>query len=224
MRTPGNDRELAMGFLYTEGIVYSKADILDVVQVNENVVLVSLAVGREVQIGKMERNFYTTSSCGVCGKASIDAIKTVCQMEERYPYDQLKVSPEVIYGLPHTVSGQQGLFAQTGGIHASALFDLGGQLLWLREDVGRHNAMDKLVGKSLAEGLLPLENHILFLSGRASFELVQKAAMAGIKIIVAVGAPSSLAVQMAEEWNMTLIGFLRGEKFNIYCGVQRVVM
>ena len=145
-------------------------------------------------------------------------------MEERYPYDQLKVSPEVIYGLPHTVSGQQGLFAQTGGIHASALFDLGGQLLWLREDVGRHNAMDKLVGKSLAEGLLPLENHILFLSGRASFELVQKAAMAGIKIIVAVGAPSSLAVQMAEEWNMTLIGFLRGEKFNIYCGVQRVVM
>ena len=224
MRTPGNDVELATGFLYTEGIVKSTVDVASALVVKENVVMVNLIEGVVPQINKLERNFYTTSSCGVCGKASIDAVKTYCEPEGEYPYDQLRFSIEFIYSLPDSVRNGQDVFEQTGGLHASALFTKDGELLLIREDVGRHNAVDKLIGAMLAEGKLPLNEHVLFLSGRASFELLQKAAMAGIKVIAAVGAPSSLAVQMAEEWGITLVGFLRGKRFNIYSGSERVVM
>ena len=223
MRTPGNDEELAAGFLFTEGVINGSADIATVTVVKENTVLVSLADGVAPTLNNAERNFYTTSSCGVCGKASIDAVKVVCHIEDIYPYDSLKCTPELIYSLPEILRKEQAVFEQTGGLHACALFDMQGKLLLLREDVGRHNALDKLIGAALNNKMLPLSEHILMLSGRASFELVQKAAMSGINLIAAVGAPSSLAVQMAEERNMTLIGFLRGQKFNIYSGAQRIV-
>lgn len=225
MRTPGHDLELAKGFLLTEGIISSRQDITDTHHASEdngNVVYVTLAQHITPNINQLERNFYTTSSCGICGKASIEAIHTLC------PYldvkDSIELSASLLYSLPETLRTQQNVFEHTGGLHASAIFDLSGTLLLLREDVGRHNALDKLIGATLDNHMLPLHQHILLLSGRASFELVQKAAMAGIKVIAAVGAPSSLAVQMAEEWGITLIGFLRGERFNIYSGAQRVVI
>ena len=167
-----------------------------------------------------ERNFYTTSSCGVCGKSSIDAIRTITSASPGS--DHIKISAGIIYSLPDLLRKAQNIFEQTGGLHASALFDLYGNLLLMREDVGRHNALDKLIGASLIAGDLPLSNHILLLSGRASFDLIQKAAMAGIKIVAAVGAPSTLAVELAKEFNLTLIGFLRGERFNIYSGENRI--
>ena len=223
MRTPGNDSELVVGFLFTEGIITSAADVAAVQQATDNVTTVTLAEGVSPNINQLERNFYTTSSCGVCGKASIDAIKTVCYQPGTYPYDALKCSVELIYTLPAKLRMQQSVFEQTGGIHACALFDIAGNLLLMREDVGRHNALDKLVGTCLMNNQLPADNTILLLSGRASFELIQKAAMAGIKIVAAVGAPSSLAVQLAEDMNMTLLGFVRGERFNIYSGAQRIL-
>ena len=224
MRTPGNDSELAVGFLFTEGVISSGADVRAVQQVTDNVVKVNLAEGVTPDINQLERNFYTTSSCGVCGKASIDAIKTVCDQPDTYPYDALKCSVELIYALPAKLRMQQSVFEQTGAIHACALFDTAGNLLLMREDVGRHNALDKLIGAWLMADKLPAGDTILLLSGRASFELIQKAAMAGIKIIAAVGAPSSLAVQLSEDMNMTLLGFLRAERFNIYSGAQRIVI
>ncbi len=223
MRTPGNDEELAAGFLFTEGVIKSIADVASVTVVKENTVLLTMADGVEPILNNAERNFYTTSSCGVCGKASIDAVKVACHVEDVYPYDNLKCTPDLVCSLPEILRREQAVFEQTGGLHACALFDMQGKLLLLREDVGRHNALDKLIGAALNNKMVPLSEHILMLSGRASFELVQKAAIAGIKMIAAVGAPSSLAVQMAEEWNMTLIGFLRGQKFNIYSGAQRIV-
>lgn len=223
MRTPGNDAELAIGFLFTEGIISDYSHVKSVAHVpysDDNIIKIQLDESINVNLGKLERHFYTTSSCGVCGKASIDAIKTVCNIS---PIERnLNVSPEIIYTLPDTLRKQQEVFESTGGLHASAIFDIERNLLMLREDVGRHNALDKLVGASLEKGLLPLDNHLLLLSGRASFELIQKAAMAGIKVVCAVGAPSSLAVETAEEMGMTLIGFLRGERFNIYTGEQRI--
>lgn len=222
MRTPGNDDELAAGFLYTEGIINSANDIIAIKQTkNNNVVIVCLDYDIVPEINKLERNFYTTSSCGVCGKASIEAVRTVCKIPDSF--DKLRVSSELIFQLPGLLRNQQSVFEHTGGLHACALFDTDGKLLLAREDVGRHNALDKLIGTALNEGMLPLNDHILLLSGRASFELVQKAVMAGIKIIAAVGAPSSLAAEMAEEWGTTLIGFLRGERFNIYSGAERIV-
>ncbi|PQJ11127.1 formate dehydrogenase accessory sulfurtransferase FdhD [Flavipsychrobacter stenotrophus] len=223
MRTPGNDEELVMGFLFTEGIITSSDDIATVSITNDNIVTVSLKDHIVPTLNKLDRNFYTTSSCGVCGKASIDAVKTYCDVPGDYPYDDLQCTAERIISLPGILRDKQAVFEQTGGLHACAIFTAQAHLLNLREDVGRHNALDKLIGASLSSGVLPLSSHILLLSGRASFELVQKAAMAGVKMIAAVGAPSSLAVQMAEEWNITLIGFLRGERFNIYSGAQRIV-
>jgi FdhD protein len=225
MRTPGNDRELASGFLYTEGIITAAADIISVVHPkadNENIVLVSLNEKITPAINQLERNFYTTSSCGVCGKASIEAVKTACNIPDSF--DKLRIPASMIYELPGLLRKQQEVFENTGGLHACALFDSNGTLLHSREDVGRHNALDKLVGAAVSAGLVPLDKHVLLLSGRASFELVQKAVMAGIKIIAAVGAPSSLAVEMAEEWGMTLIGFLRDGRFNIYSGAERIVI
>jgi FdhD protein len=219
MRTPGHDEELALGFLWTEGIIgrnhrVARTSILT----GGNTVVVALNEAPVLQ--NAERNFYTTSSCGVCGKASIGAIRTVsCYGDTR---DTLRVEAGLLYGLEDELRKKQRTFARTGGLHASALFDLAGNLLMLREDVGRHNALDKLIGAALLNDALPLDAAILLLSGRASFELVQKATMAGIKIVAAVGAPSSLAVQLAQEAGMTLIGFLRNQGFNIYSGAHRV--
>ncbi|HVW12171.1 MAG TPA: formate dehydrogenase accessory sulfurtransferase FdhD [Mucilaginibacter sp.] len=229
MRTPGNDAELAAGFLFTEGIIRTREDILSAGHCftgcnenKENVIEVKLKEDVTPNLSNTERNFYTTSSCGVCGKASIGAIKTVSAL--RTSSTANAIAAEILCQLPETLKQHQQVFADTGGLHASALFDKKGSLLMVREDVGRHNALDKLIGASLKEGMVPLDQHILLLSGRASFELVQKAAMAGINIIAAVGAPSSLAVQLAEEFNITLIGFLRGNRFNIYSVENRVLM
>ncbi len=223
MRTPGNDEELAAGFLFTEAIISKPADIVSITRPksgNDGIIMVSLAENITLNTANLERNFYTTSSCGVCGKASIEAVRTACNIPDSF--DRLRVPVSLIYQLPGLLRKQQEVFENTGGLHACALFDTSGKLLLSREDVGRHNALDKLVGAALNAGMIPLDNHILLLSGRASFELVQKAVMAGIKIVAAVGAPSSLAAEMAEEWGMTLIGFLRGERFNIYSGAERI--
>ncbi|HVV55726.1 MAG TPA: formate dehydrogenase accessory sulfurtransferase FdhD [Mucilaginibacter sp.] len=226
MRTPGSDEELAKGFLFTEGIINNGKDVLSVGHVSNggqtgSVVRVCLAYGVTPALKNTERNFYTTSSCGVCGKASIDAVRVVNTVKKEVKNDT--VNAEVIYRLPAILARHQQVFADTGGLHASALFGLKGNLLLTREDVGRHNALDKLIGAALDKGMLPLNQHVLLLSGRASFELVQKAVMAGITIIVAIGAPSSLAVQLAEEFNITLIGFLRQQRFNIYTAPQRIL-
>ncbi|WP_276134434.1 formate dehydrogenase accessory sulfurtransferase FdhD [Polluticoccus soli] len=221
MRTPGNDKELATGFLFTEGIISDYSHVKAVLS-NDNIITIIIDETVELELNKLERNFYTTSSCGVCGKSSIDAVKTVCKI----PSDggKLTYPARLIYTLPDLLRKQQDVFESTGGLHASALFDAGGNLLLLREDVGRHNALDKLIGAVLERNMLPLDNHLLLLSGRASFELLQKATMAGIKIVAAVGAPSSLAVQMAKESGITLIGFLRDNRFNIYTGEQRIIL
>lgn len=224
MRTPGNDFELAKGFLFTEGIIENAADILNIKHCNglhENVVRVEIKENLQFDLSKLDRNFYTSSSCGVCGKSSIEAVKTVCRLPIA-KNNQLKIAPAIIYSLPGTLQAHQVVFQKTGGLHACALFDVAGNLILTREDVGRHNALDKLIGAALDEALFPLNNFLLLLSGRASFELVQKAWMAGIKVVAAVGAPSSLAVQMAEEFGMTLIGFLRGQSLNIYSGEERI--
>lgn len=182
--------------------------------------MVQLVPSSQVDLGRLERHFYTSSSCGVCGKSSIDAIRTVCSLPA--PGKPFSISSTVVYGLPGLLRRHQDIFESTGGLHASALFSADGELLLVREDVGRHNALDKLVGAALKQDKLPLGEHCLLLSGRASFELIQKAAMAGIQLVAAVGAPSSLAVSTAGEFDMTLIGFLRDERFNIYTGAERV--
>lgn len=229
MRTPGNDDELASGFLFTEGIINAPRQINSIMhsfipcaENKENTILISLAEDVEPNLHTSERNFYTTSSCGVCGKGSINAIKTVSAFANQQ--DDSKINAEILYQLPEILQQNQRVFIDTGGLHASALFNLEGEFIMLREDVGRHNALDKLIGAAMASNWLPLNKHILLLSGRASFELIQKAAMAGITIIAAVGAPSSLAVQTAEEFNITLIGFLRNVRFNIYTAAHRVLI
>ena len=220
MCTPGHDAELATGFLFTEGIITRKEDIRDCISPGDNIILVELREGISFDPKKIERHFYTSSSCGVCGKSSIDAVKNVFSKNEAK--DSIAVTASIFIRLPDTLRKQQEVFEFTGGLHASALFDLDGYLLLTREDVGRHNALDKLIGAALMANDIPLDKHILLLSGRASFELIQKAAMAGIKIVCAVGAPSSLAVELAKECDMTLVGFLRDGRFNIYSGVQRI--
>lgn len=228
MRTPGNDVELAMGFLFSEGIIQSAKDLtgashntISCAANKQNTIQVDLKEDAVPHLQSSERNFYTTSSCGVCGKGSIDAIRTVHRMIQQT--EDWQVDNELLYHLPQVLQKHQAVFADTGGLHASALFNLEGELQLLREDVGRHNALDKLIGAALNEGLLPLNNHILLLSGRASFELIQKAAAAGIMMVAAVGAPSSLAVELAQEFGITLVGFLRGHRFNIYSAPQRIL-
>jgi FdhD protein len=222
MRTPGNDKELAAGFLFTEGVIKSHLSIQEIKQfsADENRVLVVLKEGVEPVLANTARNFYATSSCGVCGKASIDAIITNSQYRE--DKTSIKIPASVFYHLQNELRKQQKVFEETGGIHACAIFNTAGEFIMLKEDVGRHNALDKLIGAALINEQLPLNDVILLLSGRASFELLQKAAMAGIKIVASVGAPSSLAVEMAKENNITLIGFLKGNRFNIYAGYERI--
>jgi len=229
MRTPGHDFDLAVGFLFTEGIIQSKKQILSVkycfddgkVEEAENIVRVELQENVVFDTGKLNRHFYTTSSCGVCGKASIEAIESVSCFNLHQNKTTIKTS--LIPKLPNILRTQQLVFEHTGGLHAAALFSNDGELIAMKEDVGRHNAVDKLIGAALYADLLPLENGILALSGRASFELIQKASMAGIPIIAAVGAPSSLAVELAASAGLTLIGFVRDGRFNVYSEFQRVV-
>lgn len=226
MRTPGHDFELAVGFLFTEGIIYSYQQVESIKycedvgrqEEKENVVRVELKPDVKFDFQKLQRNFYTTSSCGVCGKSSIEAVSQHCSV---IPITW-KIQPEVIHQLPDTLRKAQQVFEYTGGLHASGLFTMDGKLDLLREDVGRHNALDKVIGAMLVKNQIPLHNAVLLVSGRASFELVQKAAMAGIPVLAAVGAPSSLAVQLASDCDMTLLGFVRDNRFNVYSTPERV--
>lgn len=223
MRTPGHDRELAAGFLFTEGIIRHLEAIEDIRHIpgDENRIVVALKENILPNLQKAERNFYTTSSCGVCGKASIDAIET--GWEHSQATDSIEIQADLLYSLRESAFQLQPVFEATGGLHASTIFNLHGSYFLVREDVGRHNALDKLIGFALLSGRLPLSHCILLLSGRASFELLQKAAMAGIKIVVALGAPSSLAVELAKDAGITLVGFLKPDRFNIYAGEQRIL-
>lgn len=217
MRTPGSDAELAAGFLFTEGILASRADLLSVKQGNN---AVSLELAAAPDLDRFRRNFYMTSSCGVCGKASIEALHaTGCPL---LPRNSISVASEIIHALPDKLRQTQPVFERTGGLHAAALFDMDGNLLSVREDVGRHNALDKLIGAEFLAGRTPLGSRLLLVSGRASFELIQKALMAGIPLLAAVGAPSSLAVEVARRFQMTLLGFVRDHRFNIYSGEWRI--
>lgn len=220
MRTPGQDENLALGFLFTEGILQDSQEVEQISFPDENMICVHLVEGKEYDLQKTDRNFYATSSCGVCGKASIDAIHTQSLFDIHQ--DQARWDPTALRRLPNMLKENQSLFSQTGGIHAAGLFSQDGEQLILREDVGRHNALDKVIGEGFSKGMLPYRESILILSGRASFELVQKAAMAGIPVIAAIGAPSSLAVSLAKEKGITLIGFLKESSFNIYSGHERL--
>lgn len=225
MRTPGKDEELTIGFLFSEGIINSKADVLSVKycedlgkhEQRENIMRAELGPSIELDPSVFKRNFYTTSSCGVCGKASIDQVKVHC---ERIG-GNIKINKRLLHQIPSKLQEAQIVFKHTGGLHASAMFDLEGNLLFFREDVGRHNALDKVLGYSVISGTT-LSDSLLLLSGRISFELVQKAARAGIPIIAAVGAPSSLAVELADEVGITLVGFLKKDKFNVYTHPNRL--
>ena len=223
MRTPGNDFELAAGFLFTEGLVGGAADIssvnyceLPADEQQYNVVTVRLAGAFDP--GALRRNFYATSSCGICGKASMDQVEVQCRPLPAGPM----VSGATLLRLPNALREAQRIFEQTGGLHAAGLFDPNGRLVSLREDVGRHNAVDKLVGEALLSDGLPLHDRLLMVSGRASFELVQKAAVAGVPLLCAVSAPSSLAVDAAERLGMTVVGFLRDGGFNVYTHPERI--
>jgi FdhD protein len=227
MRTPGNDEELAVGFLYSEGIVSRYADVLSVGPCGPpadnglvNVVRVELADGVALDLERLERHFYTSSSCGVCGKASLEAVA----IQGRYDLHgvDFAIPRDVLTRLPDELITAQSIFEQTGGLHASGLFDADGRIHAVREDVGRHNALDKLIGSRLKLGEMPLSAYGIIVSGRASFELMQKAMMAGVPLVAAVGAPSSLAVELAREFGMTLVGFLKRSRFNVYTRPDRI--
>ena len=232
MRTPGDDFALAAGFLVSEGVLAAASDLQNIVYCagaiadgsnTYNVVDVRTAPGVSLPDFTLERNVYTSSSCGLCGKASLDAVRTTT----RWPIadsPRLRVTPALLSGLPERLREAQRVFDRTGGLHAAALFTEDGELLDIKEDVGRHNAVDKLVGRALQNGELPLSRTVLLVSGRASFELAQKAVMAGIPMLAAVSAPSSLAVDLATETGLTLVGFLRGGSMNVYAGDDRIVL
>ena len=230
MRTPGNDFDLAVGFLVSEGVLTSAEEVSAVRYCagatsdggnTYNVVDVALAVGVAPPSASLERNFYTTSSCGLCGKASLDAVRTTAKWS--VAEDALRLDVDVLISLPDKLRAAQRVFDNTGGLHAAALFSDDGTMLCIREDVGRHNAVDKVIGWALQSGRLPLRTTVLVVSGRASFELVQKAVMAGIPLLAAVSAPSSLAVDLAVENGLTLVGFLRGTSLNVYSRAERLI-
>lgn len=226
MRTPGHDLELALGFLFTEGIVRSMQDVTYIRhctdhrgEQSDNVVRIELHPDKKLDWNDFQRHFYTHSSCGICGKASIESLEKNCPVRVS---SSLRVPAEIINGLSSKMREAQNVFEHTGGLHASALFDNTGNLLLMREDIGRHNALDKVIGAALFKGWVPLASHMVMLSGRSCFELVQKALAAGIPVLAAVGAPSSLAVQCAEEYGLTLLGFVRNDSFNIYSVPERI--
>ena len=229
MRTPGDDAALAIGFLYTEGIIQSGKQLESVehcgapVSKNglKNIIRVKLKSGVDVDLKKLQRHFYTTSSCGVCGKTSLDALRVTGQ--KSLSDKTTMFCREIIITWPEILREKQHIFTKTGGLHAAAIFNQEGKLLFIKEDIGRHNAVDKVIGALLLEDELPAHKLALMVSGRASFELMQKSLVAGIPLLAAVSAPSSLAVQLAIEFDMTLIGFLRKDKFNIYTGAQRII-
>ncbi|MGW6947841.1 formate dehydrogenase accessory sulfurtransferase FdhD [Streptomyces xanthophaeus] len=233
MRTPGDDFALAVGFLVSEGVLGAASEVRAVTYcegadedgVNTyNVVNVQLAAGVPVPDITLERNVYTTSSCGLCGKASLDAVRTATRFPGAAAADPVRVPAELLGKLTDRLRAAQKVFDRTGGLHAAGLFSAQGELLDVREDVGRHNAVDKVVGRALQGGLLPLTGAVLLVSGRASFELAQKAVMAGIPVLAAVSAPSSLAVDLALESGLTLVGFLRGADMNVYAGEERITL
>ncbi|GGB16980.1 sulfurtransferase FdhD [Puia dinghuensis] len=232
MRTPGHDEELALGFLFTEGIlpattaastssgaIPARTTVTTTSGPNGNTITVSLPASINPDLSKSARHSYTSSSCGVCGKTSLEALNIPGIPNTP---DDLSIPASILYDLPALLREGQDLFEITGGLHAAGLFDRQGHLIALREDIGRHNALDKVIGHALQQHWLPMSKTILLLSGRACFELIQKAAMAGIRIVAAVGPPSSLAVRYAEESGITLVGFLRQQRFNIYCGGHRI--
>lgn len=226
MRTPGDDEELVRGFLVTEAVIENADDVKRIAhcenvadpEAEDNVIRVHLRDGMHFDLARVQRNLYATSSCGVCGKATIENLLTVTEPVE----DAVCVPAKTLYGLPAAMREAQAVFDATGGLHAAGLFDNKGELLVLREDVGRHNAVDKVVGWALNAGRMPLSGHVLMVSGRVSFEVVQKAAAARIPVVCAVSAPSSLAVRTAEALGITLVGFLRGERANVYSRPARV--
>jgi FdhD protein len=228
MRTPGADAELATGFLYSEAIIQHAADVLRVEHCgpaapdtgNHNIVRVDLAPDVQVDLGRLQRHFYTTSSCGVCGKSSLDALRVTGV--EPLDFETARFSKDTLIAMPDALRTRQQTFEQTGGLHAAAAFDSQGEILVVHEDVGRHNAVDKVIGTLLTRDLLPADDLGLIVSGRASFELMQKTLVAGIPLLAAVSAPSSLAVQLANEFNVTLVGFLRDNTFNIYSAGERI--
>jgi FdhD protein len=238
MRTPGHDFELATGFLLTEGVIRDLGDVSDMryaagrasAEINRdaqnsisrphpNTISVELGPGVPVPWASLERNFYTTSSCGICGKASLLAIRSVCPPRIA---NEFTIDPMLLYGFPERLRLAQSIFDRTGGLHAAGLFDTEGSLVSVREDVGRHNAVDKLIGGAFLADRIPLRDRLLMLSGRASFELLQKAVMGGLPMVVSVGAPSSLALQVARNFDVTLVGFLREDHFNVYHGAERL--
>lgn len=221
MRTPGNDFDLVTGFLFNEALIAKASDILMMRYTtdDENSLLVELSDAVEINIDESKRNFIATSACGFCGRME-DTSKKILFVQ---PDNNLKTGSAILYKLPDLLQSSQNLFSETGGAHAVALVSINGELLDISEDVGRHNAMDKLVGNMLKQHALPLNNHILLFSGRLSYELIQKSLMAGISIVCAIGAPTSLAIELAEDYGLTIIGFLKKESFNIYCGAQRII-
>jgi FdhD protein len=226
MRTPGHDRELAAGFLFTEGLIQRREQIvkLETAEAQDgtnrgNVLQADLAPEAAPDFVKMKRHFFAASSCGICGKASIDSIRSRLLAA---PNPDFRLDAEILVRMPDALRSSQDVFQRTGGLHAAALFDPHGKLLVLREDIGRHNAVDKVIGWALLEGLVPLSDSVLLVSGRGGFEIVQKAIVAGVPVVASVSAPSSLAVQLARELRLTLIGFLRGRRFVIYAGAERV--
>lgn len=231
MRTPGNDEELAVGFLFSEGVLATPDDVIEVWHRSppvpgdaelRNVIRVDLSTGADIDLARLERHFYTTSSCGVCGKTSLEALHTQSRFTDAIANSPFQIDADTILTLTRQLEEQQQVFGQTGGLHASGLFDGAGNIGMVREDVGRHNAVDKLIGRLFLDGTLPASDVGVLVSGRASFELVQKVAMAGVPMLAAVGAPSSLAVDVARDFGITLIGFLRDGRFNIYSAGERV--
>jgi FdhD protein len=227
MRTPGNDFELAAGWLFAEGMVTDRSEVTKLAycvdrglgeEQQYNIVNVHLRADRPLEPRSLERHFFTTSACGVCGKAGIEQLQTSAKPVADGP----QVDIDVIRSLPESLRAAQGVFERTGGLHAAGLFSTAGELVALREDVGRHNALDKLIGWALLDGRLPLVDHIVLVSGRASFELVQKCVVAGVPVMCAVSAPSSLAIEVAAEFNLTLVGFLRDHRFNLYSAPERL--
>jgi FdhD protein len=223
MRTPGHDRELAAGLLFTEGLIERRGQLrgLHAGSAADERNVIKIEFGNPGDASKLpERNFAPTAACGVCGKASIDAIR---RRDLAPPNAEFRIDPELLCHLPERLRAAQQVFGRTGGLHAAALFDGSGKLVVLREDIGRHNAVDKVVGWALLEEKLPLANHVLLVSGRGGFEIVQKALAAGVPVLASVSAPSSLAVRLAREFNLTLAGFLRGRRFVVYSGAARCI-